>query len=139
MLQLTSTLCFRTDPAHTPLLDCRRCKTGVAALGCVATSVFQIFLKHRVLGPLRSSSNAPAEFVEYEGYRNEKGCKATCNARARTNTNVVVQRSDHKGKGPRKTRPQERVCCHSRSSVRLKRIDKIVQRGLEDGEEARAH
>lgn len=51
----------------------------------------------------------------------------------------MIQRRNNKRERARETATQERICGYRRRSVQCESVDEVVQRGLEDGEEACPH
>jgi len=71
--------------------------------------------------------------------RNERRSNETQNTARPWYTQIMEHRINKQRESCRKHTPQKGICSDGRGGEFLERVDQVVERGLEDGEEAEAH
>lgn len=89
--------------------------------------------------PLPLRPNPPPTRIKHKRHRNQRHANKAQQARRPRDAQVVVQRARDQRKRAGEATPHERVGRHRARAVLGKRVDQIVDRALEDGEEAKAH
>lgn len=96
-------------------------------------------IKHTPPTPLTRPPHPLPKNIKHKRHRNQQRRKPPRNTTRRPHPQIPIQRRHHERKRARKATPQESIRRHRRRGIQRKRIDEVIQRGLENGEKPRAH
>ena len=96
-------------------------------------------IKHTPPTPLTRPPHPLPKNIKHKRHRNQQRRKPPRNTTRGPDPNIMIQRANNQRKRAGETTPQERVSRNSRRRVLRKRINEVIQRGLENREKASPH